>query len=74
MPATIILGASLKILLNYQADIVAESGSTVREVLNAHGIKPELVALVSVNGEMQSKDYVIQDKDVVRLLAVVGGG
>ncbi len=74
MPATIILGASLKILLNTTADITAEPGSSVREVLTTHGIKPELVALVSVNGEMQSKDYVIQDKDVVRLLAVVGGG
>jgi molybdopterin converting factor small subunit len=30
--------------------------------------------MVSVNEEMQTKDYVIQEGDAVRLLAVVGGG
>jgi sulfur carrier protein ThiS len=30
--------------------------------------------MVSVNGVMQTKDYVIQEMDTVRLLAVVGGG
>jgi molybdopterin converting factor small subunit len=35
---------------------------------------PEVVALVVVNEEQRSKDYVIQEGDVIRVLAVIGGG
>ena len=35
---------------------------------------PELAALVLVNDEQQSKDYVLQDGDVLKLMAVIGGG
>jgi sulfur carrier protein ThiS len=51
-----------------------EAGRTVRETLAALGIVPEVVALVVVNEEQQSKDYVIQEGDVIRVLAVIGGG
>ena len=74
MPATFRLGASLRILLNEKDEFTVEAGDTVRAVLLSLGIKPELVAMVSVNGEMQTKDYVIQEGDTIRLLAVVGGG
>jgi molybdopterin converting factor small subunit len=30
--------------------------------------------MVSVKDEMQTKDYVIQEGDTIRLLVVVGGG
>ena len=35
---------------------------------------PEVVALVLVNDEQQSKDYLLQDGDTVKLMAIVGGG
>jgi len=46
----------------------------VRATLAALGIVPEVVALVVVNEQQQSKDYVIQEGDVIRVLAVIGGG
>jgi sulfur carrier protein ThiS len=51
-----------------------EAGRTVHVTLVALGIKPEVVALVVVNEEQRSKDYVIQEGDIVRVLAVIGGG
>jgi len=47
---------------------------TVRSALTSIGIPPELVALVIVNENQQSKDYVLQEQDVVKVLAVIGGG
>ena len=38
------------------------------------GIPPDVVALVTVNDEQEMKDYVIQEGDLVKLIAVVGGG
>jgi len=35
---------------------------------------PEIVAMVLVNDETQSKDYILKNGDIVRLLAVIGGG
>ncbi len=74
MSATLRLGASLKIILGGKGEFTIEPGRSVRATLDALDIKPELVAMVSVNGELQTKDYVIQEGDTVRLLAVVGGG
>ncbi|KAF0108850.1 MAG: hypothetical protein FD146_736 [Anaerolineaceae bacterium] len=74
MPATLRLGASLRILIGGQDEFTVEPGRSVRDTLVSLGIKPELVAMVSVKDEMQTKDYVIQEGDTVRLLAVVGGG
>jgi sulfur carrier protein ThiS len=51
-----------------------ESGFSVRQTIELLGINPELVAGVFVNDEQQSKDYIVQDGDVVKLLAVIGGG
>jgi sulfur carrier protein ThiS len=74
MSATLRLSASLKILLGGKGEFSVEAGRSVRETLPLLGIKPEVVAMVSVNGEMQTKDYIIQEKDDIQLLAVVGGG
>ena len=65
------------ILKNYiggQNQVTAEAGRTVRQAIAALGMPPEIVALVMVNEEQQPKDYVLQDGDTVRLLAVIGGG
>ena len=74
MPAILRLNASLKNLIGGKDEYPVDSGRTVRETLGQQGIKPELVAMVSVNGEIQTKEYIIQDGDTVRLLAVIGGG
>jgi sulfur carrier protein ThiS len=74
MPATLRLNAYLKNLIGATEEMFVEPGHSVRDTLAFLGIKPDLVAMVSVNGVMQTKDYVIQEMDTIRLLAVVGGG
>jgi sulfur carrier protein ThiS len=74
MTATLRLGASLKNLLGSKDEFTVEPGHNVRETIVSLGINPELVAMVSVNGEMQTKDYIIQEGDAIRLIAVIGGG
>jgi sulfur carrier protein ThiS len=64
----------LKSFFNNQPTITVEAGQTVREILFAAKILPELVAGVVVNGDLQSKDYVLQDADDVKLMAVMSGG
>jgi len=74
MTAIIRPTSALKIFLNGKEEAVVESGRTVRDTLISLNIKPELIALVVVSGEQKSKDYVIQDGDVVKVLAIIGGG
>jgi sulfur carrier protein ThiS len=64
----------LKTLVNGQDELEVESGSTVRATLEQVGIRPELVALVMVNDEQRDKDYVLQEGDVLKVMAVIGGG
>ncbi len=70
----------LKTYWNGEAERTVESGRSVRETLTEEGIPPEVVALVMVINaatqveEMQSKDYVLQEGDVIKVIAVVGGG
>lgn len=56
----------------YETTIGAEV--TVRQAIASLGMPPEVVALVLVNDEQESKDYIIQDGDYIKLLAVIGGG
>ncbi len=74
MTATIRPLGMLKDYLGELKETTVESGISVRETLGMIGINPDLVAGVFVNGEQQSKDYVLQDGDIVKLLAVIGGG
>ncbi len=74
MPATLRPSGALREVVGGQAEVQVETGRTVRETLAALGIVPEVVALVVVNEEQRSKDYVIQEGDVIRVLAVIGGG
>jgi sulfur carrier protein ThiS len=67
----------LGMLKTYTGDlkeVTVDTGKTVRETLTILGINPDLVAGVIVNGELQTKDYILHDKDIVKLLAVIGGG
>jgi sulfur carrier protein ThiS len=64
-------------LKNYIGDMketTVVAGISVRETLMNIGINPDLVAGVFVNDEQQTKDYILQDGDIVKLLAVIGGG
>jgi sulfur carrier protein ThiS len=74
MTATLRLGASLKNLLGSKGEYTVAPGRNVRETLISLGIKPELIAMVTVDNEMQTKDYLIQEGDTVMLMAVIGGG
>jgi sulfur carrier protein ThiS len=74
MPAKLRPIGHLKSLVNGQAELEVESGSTVRATLENAGIRSELVALVMVNDEQRDKDYVVQEGDVVKVMAVIGGG
>jgi len=74
MSAIFRLSGSLKDVTGGKSEYVVESGQTVRVVLESLGIVPLTIALVVVNEEQQNKDYVIQDGDVIRALAVIGGG
>jgi sulfur carrier protein ThiS len=74
MPATIRPSGALRDVVGGLAEIHVEAGRTVRDTLAALGIVPEVVALVVVNEEQRSKDYVIKEGDIVRVLAVIGGG
>ena len=65
---------TLKSYIGGQAEARVDDGRTVRQAMTALGIPPEIVALVMVNDAQQPKDYVLQDGDVVKLLAVMGGG
>ena len=64
----------LKNYLGEQKEVIVEAGNTVRETLTKLGINPDLVAGVFINEEQQAKDYIIQDGDVVKVMAVIGGG
>jgi sulfur carrier protein ThiS len=64
----------IKSYLGGKNEIVVDAGNTVRETMCALNIPPDVVALVLVNDAQQSKDYRVRDGDVVKLLAVVGGG
>jgi sulfur carrier protein ThiS len=67
----------LGMLKSYIGDLKetsVDAGLSVRETITQLGIDPQLVAGVFVNDEQQSKDYILRDGDIVKLLAVIGGG
>jgi sulfur carrier protein ThiS len=74
MPAYIRPVGALKSYIGGQSEVAVEAGRTVRETIAALGMPPEIVALVLVNDAQQPKDYVLQDGDAVKLMAVIGGG
>ena len=74
MTAKIRVVGHLKDYTSGRAELEVESGRSVRETLTALGLNPEVVALVVVNEATQDKDYIIHDGDLVRVIAVIGGG
>ena len=74
MSATIRPLGMLKSIIGEVNETSVEAGVSVRQALTTIGINPDLVAGVFVNGDQQTKDYILQDGDVVKLMAVIGGG
>jgi sulfur carrier protein ThiS len=74
MSATIRPFGMLREYLKGEKEARVEGGQTVRQALTSLGIPPEVVALVLVNDQPQEKDYFLQEGDVVKILAVIGGG
>jgi len=64
----------LKEYIGGAQEVNVPAGSSVRQTIAALGMPPEVVALVTVDDLPQDKDYVLQDGEVVKLLAVIGGG
>ena len=64
----------LKSFFNNQSKVTVEAGQTVCEILVAAQVMSEIVAGVVVNCDLQSKDYLLQDEDDVKLIAVMSGG
>lgn len=65
---------SLKNYTGGKQEVMLEAGLTVREMMVSLGIPPEIVAMVMVNDVHQPKDYCPQDGDVVKIVAIFGGG
>lgn len=65
----------LKSMVNDQTEISVPSGISIREALALIRIPSEVVALVVINGvHTTDKDTILNDGDVVKLMAVIGGG
>jgi len=65
----------LKGMVNDQTEITVPSGISIREALVLIKVPSELVALVVINGiHTTDKDTILKDGDVVKLMAVIGGG
>ena len=74
MTATVRPFGILKSYIDNQNESTVEAGRTVRQTMIDLGIPPDVVALVTVNDEQETKEYVIREGDLVKLIAVVGGG
>jgi sulfur carrier protein ThiS len=74
MTATIRPYGILKAYIGGAFETSIEAGVTIRQAMVNFGMPPEVVALVLVNEEQETKDYVIRDGDYIKLIAVIGGG
>ena len=75
MSVTLLPIGHLKSLVNNQTELTVPAGMTVREALASVHIPSEVVALVVINGVHQTdKDILLNEGDVVKLMAVIGGG
>jgi len=62
-------------MVNDQTEITVPSRISIREALALIKVPSELVALVVVNGiHTTDKGTILNDGDVVKLMAVIGGG
>jgi sulfur carrier protein ThiS len=75
MPVTLRPIGHLKDMVNGQTELTVPAEISVREALALINIPSEVVALVVINGVHQTdKDTPLKEGDVVKLMAVIGGG
>ncbi len=74
MPAYIQPVGVLKSYIGGRTEAVVEPGRTLRQTIVELGIPIESVAMVLVNDNRESNDYVLQEGDVARLIMAVSGG
>jgi sulfur carrier protein ThiS len=75
MPVTLRPVGHLKSYLKEKDEVNVPAGRSIRESLREAGIPPEVVALVVVNDIHQTdKEIILKEGDVVRIMAVIGGG
>jgi sulfur carrier protein ThiS len=75
MPVTLRPIGHLKEMVNGQTELTVPAGISVREALALINIPSEVVALVVINSVHQTdKDTLLKEGDVVKLMAVIGGG
>ncbi len=74
MAATLRPVGHLRSYIHGEQEVIVQDNLSVRQALEGLGIPPEIVALVVVNEEQQTKEYILRDGDNVRVLAVIGGG
>jgi sulfur carrier protein ThiS len=75
MPVTLRPVGHLKSYVKGREELTLPAGMSIRETLKEAGIPPELVALVVVNDiHTTDKEILLKDGDVVRIMAVIGGG
>ena len=60
-------------LILRKKEYVIRHGMTIRSALIKLDIQPDSV-LPTRNGELVSEEEIIQDKDVIKLVAVISGG
>ena len=49
-------------------------GRSLKEVCQEIGLPLNLISVYVVNGKAESKDYVLQNGDEIKLIAAMGGG
>jgi len=75
MPVILRPVGQLKSYIGGGQEVSVPAGMSIRDTLREAGIPPELVALVVVNEIHQTdKEIILKDGDVVRIMAVIGGG
>lgn len=74
MGVTLIPVGFLREYTGGQERLELAAGSTVAEMLEMVGIPPSLVAGVIRDGELVAKDYCPQDREIIKVLAIMGGG
>jgi molybdopterin converting factor small subunit len=80
MSVTFIAIGSLKRFcsdLNHGKDhliVEGREGRTLRAVCQEIGLPLNLISVYVVNGKAESKDYILQPGDEIKLIAAMGGG
>ena len=74
MTAILKFPSAIKEFTKGRSEFIVDSGRSIREIISDTGVDPVIIALVVVNGVQESKEYIVKDDDVIKALAIIGGG